>query len=228
MSGGVLIEKADALELLEMLSEYRARKRDKTARSTAAINNQRQIYVRNDDTEAAPPYACMQVVDTIEVAGQNYLIVKKPVDSDGSAGWFVFNGPSEIEEDGGFGIAFDGPMCRMLTDGSTVAAGDVFGPVDGEWWIEPGGSLFCIAGEDDIADDVVKGFFMGGGGNHYLYTLTSSSVGTIRDIGDTTEIETGATVVNTLSMFADQTTGDRGICVKQGGVYYRIQAPCNT
>jgi hypothetical protein len=128
-------------------------------RVTQAIDNQREIYVRNDDATAAPPFACMQVTDTVEVDGQNYLVVEKPADSDGTAGWYVFNGQNEIEANGGFGIAFDGPMCRMLTDGSTVTAGDVWGPVASQWTIAPSGSLFVIAGEDDIATDVVKGSF---------------------------------------------------------------------
>lgn len=63
---------------------------------------------------------------------------------------------------------------------------------------------------------------------HFLYTLTSATDGTIRNMADTVEIEAGVAVINTLSMFSDQVAGDRGICVRQAGVYYRIQAPCKT
>ncbi len=210
-----------------MLDEYRARKRDKSPISSGALLNQREIYVRNDETEAAPPYACMQVIDTVEVAGQNYLIVKKPVDSDGTAGWYVFNGPNEIEEDGGFGIAFDGPQCRMLTDGSTVTAGDVWGPVASQWEIEPNGSLFVAAGEDDIAPDVMKGFFKGGGGATKFgarmtedWTTKQATCEIYSMDGVTLTYVENAEVYDPLSVFAALGTDDWLYVTSQAGKYY--------
>jgi hypothetical protein len=62
---------------------------------------------------------------------------------------------------------------------------------------------------------------------HYLYTLTaamSSGTGTatIRNMADDTEIETGASVVDTLSFFDGLAIGRRGICIKSGSTYYAI------
>jgi hypothetical protein len=67
----------------------------------------------------------------------------------------------------------------------------------------------------------------GGGDRHYLFTLTgamSSGTGTatIRNMADDTEIETGATIEDTLSFFDGLASGRRGICIKQDGAYYAI------
>jgi hypothetical protein len=160
---GVLLEKEFAKLVADVVDHFtRNGLLNFPARTTSELINGPAIYVRNDDASEAPPYACMQVVGTVEVGGQNYLKVDKPIDGDGTAGWFVFNGPNAIAS-GDFGRAFDGPLCRMLTDGSTVTAGGLWGPVASQWEIEPGGSLFIAAGEDDIADDVMRGFFKGGG-----------------------------------------------------------------
>ena len=47
-------------------------------------------YFHNDAGETIPAYACMQVTGTEEIDGQNYLVVEKPADTDGTAGGFVF------------------------------------------------------------------------------------------------------------------------------------------
>lgn len=159
----VLIGKELAIEMRRVVEHYRLHGvLGSDGRKTAALINGPAIYVRNDDATEAPAFACMQVVGTVEVGGQNYLKVDKPIDADGTAGWFVFNGPYAIPA-GDFGVASDGPLCRMLTDGSTVTAGGLWGPVSGQWTIAPGGTLFIASGEDDIAADVMRGFFKGGG-----------------------------------------------------------------
>lgn len=68
-----------------------------------------------------------------------------------------------------------------------------------------------------------------GGGNvaMYLFTLTgtiSSGAGTatIRNLPDTTEIATGVSLKDPLGHFDGLTSGYRGFCVKQGGIYYAI------
>lgn len=68
-----------------------------------------------------------------------------------------------------------------------------------------------------------------GGGNvaMYLFTLTgtiSSGAGTatIRNLPDTTEIATGISLKDPLGHFDGLTSGYRGFCVKQGGIYYAI------
>lgn len=226
---GVLIDEKLA-ERLALLDAYFQQQGvySIAGKKTQPINNQKQIYVRNDETEAAPPYACMQVIDTVEEAGQNYLIVEKPIDSDGAAGWYVFNGPNEIEASGGFGIAFDGPLCRMLTDGSTVTAGDVWGPVASQWTIAPSGSLFVAAGEDDIAADVMRGFFKGGGSGSELMAARMTEAWTTKQAtseiysfdGVTLTYVENAEVYDPLAVFASLGNGDWLYITKQAGKYY--------
>lgn len=67
----------------------------------------------------------------------------------------------------------------------------------------------------------------GGGDKHYLFTLTGTisagaGAATIRDMPDATEIETGASVKDPLGHFNGLISGYRGICIKQGGLYYAI------
>jgi hypothetical protein len=231
----VLIGKELALEMRRVVEHYRLHGLiGSNGRRTSALINGPAIYVRNDDATEAPAFACMQVVGTVEVGGQNYLKVDKPIDADGTGGWFVFNGPYAIPA-GDFGTAYDGPLCRMLTDGSTVTAGGLWGPVASQWTIAPGGSLFVAAGEDDIATDVMRGFFKGGGGTS-LYKATMNepwsagvaecSIYTMDGV-TYTDTTTNADVYDGLLIFSRLTTGDELLVILQAGKYYAIQAPCN-
>ncbi|QDV26943.1 hypothetical protein [Aureliella helgolandensis] len=74
---------------------------------------------------------------------------------------------------------------------------------------------------------VLLGAASGGGDSHYLFTLTSAmssgyGTATIRSISDSEEIETGASVVDTLGLFDGLASGKRGICIKSGEAYYAI------
>ena len=66
---------------------------------------------------------------------------------------------------------------------------------------------------------------------HRVFELTaavsmgSSSAADIRDMDDTTVIET-ATVYDPVGMFDGLAIGKKGICVRQNGKYYIIQAEC--
>jgi hypothetical protein len=113
------------------------------------------IYVRNDSGVAVPPFACLQATGTVEAGGQNYITIDQPADTTGDAGPFIFNGFAEIAATGDqrYGIAHDGPLCRMLTNGTAMASGDKARPVVNQWYIELGGELFTIVGDDDIADN---------------------------------------------------------------------------
>lgn len=122
------------------------------------------VYIRNDSGLVVPPFACCQVTGTVDVGGQNYLTIDQPADVTGEGGWYVFNGIAEIEAAAdSYGIAYDGPLVRMLTDGSTITAGDRWQPMVDAWTVEPGGSLFIAAGADDIEDDVMRAFVATGG-----------------------------------------------------------------
>jgi hypothetical protein len=135
------------------------------------------IYVRNDSGEEIPAYACLQTTGTVEDGGQNFITVDQPVDNTGDAGPYLFNGQEPIEI-GGFGIAYDGPLTRMLTDGATLSSGDKCRPVVAEWYIELGGDLITIVGDDDIEPDTVRGVIgaSGGGGAGVIeYKIVSTS-----------------------------------------------------
>ena len=132
------------------------------------------IHVKNTSGEEVPAYACMQAIGTTEKGGQNYVDIDKPADIDGTSGWYLFNGPAPIEIDG-FGVAFDGPFVRVLTDGSTITAGDKWQPMVNDWTVEPGGAMIIATGPDDIAQDVMRGFVASAGdANEWIeYTITS-------------------------------------------------------
>lgn len=121
------------------------------------------IYIRNDTGEEIPPFACLQTTGTIDSGGQNYVTVDKPIDITGGAGWYLFNGVAPIEE-GGFGIAYDGPLVRMLTNGATVTCGDYWQPSIGSFAVVPGGKLFTAVGLDDIETNVMRAFVYKGSG----------------------------------------------------------------
>jgi hypothetical protein len=122
------------------------------------------IYIRNDTGETIPAFGCVQCNGTVEQGGQNYIKVVKPVDDTGAAGGFLFNSiaPIGTDDNSKYGIAYGGPLARMLTDGSTVTCGESWKPDIGEFAIVPGGVIFTAIGEDDIATDVMRGFFKGG------------------------------------------------------------------
>lgn len=140
------------------------------------IPPQAPIYVRNDSGADIPPFACMQTTGTVDSGGQNYVKVNKPVDDTGTAGKYLFNSIAPIET-GGYGIAHDGPLVRMLTDGSTITCGDSWQPDVGQWAVKTGGSLFTAAGADDIGTDIMRAFVgsSGDGMGRIEFTITSAT-----------------------------------------------------
>jgi hypothetical protein len=195
------------------------------------------IYVRNDSGVAVPAFACLQATGTVEVGGQNYITIDQPADTTGDAGPFIFNGFAEIAATGDqrYGIAHDGPLCRMLTNGTAMASGDKARPVVNQWYIELGGELFTIVGGDDIAADVVRGVIGGGGGGGSTlyrfettaaYTSGTSVTATIKTMAGTT-FASGATLKDPEAIFMGMASGTKGYCIAQGGEYFAIQAACN-
>ena len=119
------------------------------------------IYIRNDSGEEIPRFACLQVTGSVELNGQNYIKVVQPVDVTGAAGWYLFNGFAAVEI-GGYGIAHDGPLVRMLTSGAAVVCGDRWRPTISQWYVTPSTSgIFSAVGEDDIDTNVMRGLIMG-------------------------------------------------------------------
>ena len=189
------------------------------------------IFIRNDSGEEIPAYGCLQTTGTVEDGGQNYITVDQPVDNTGDAGPYLFNGQEPIEIDG-FGIAHDGPLCRMLTDGASLTSGDKCQPVAGEWHIEAGGDLITIVGDDDIEPDTVRGVIGASGGSSlFRFELTANfSTGTtvaatVKTMGGST-VGTGISLTDPEAIFLGLPTGSKGYCVLQAGTYYAIQAAC--
>lgn len=119
-------------------------------------------YFHNDSGEEIPAYACCQVTGTLELSGQNYLLVDKPADTTGDAGWYVFNGPTPVA-DNEEGRYQTGPIVRGYKNSGTITAGDKWGPTSGQWYVSTAADgPFIAAGADDIQADVLK-LFTGSG-----------------------------------------------------------------
>ena len=164
------------------------------------------IYVRNDSGEEIPAYACLQTTGTVEDGGQNFITVDQPVDNTGDAGPYLFNGQEPIEI-GGFGIAYDGPLTRMLTDGATLSSGDKCRPVVAEWYIELGGDLITIVGDDDIEPDTVRGVIgASGGGGEDWGVIIKTPVGGIAARSSTTVYSASCDVFSIVGSTLTDTT----------------------
>jgi len=188
------------------------------------------IYVRNDSGEVIPAYACLQTTGTVEDGGQNYITVDQPVDNTGDAGAYLFNGQEAIEI-GGFGIAYDGPLTRMLTDGA-VLSGDKCQPVVGQWAITTGGNLITAVGDDDIEENTIRGV-IGSAGTVFRFIrfqltanlLTTTTTADIYD-EDGTAIASGATLEDPETIFTGITTNTRGVGVQQGSRFFIYNTNC--
>lgn len=192
-------------------------------------------YFHNDSGEEIPPYACMQVTGTEEIGGQNYLVVDQPADVDGTAGGYIFNGPTAVADDDE-GKYQSAQVVRGYKNTGTVTGGDKWSPVVGEWYIaQVDGGPFICCGADDVDDDVLKVFAQGvgggGGGTLYRFTLNADlSSGTAdADIlqADGTDTGTDEDVTDPLGIFSVLESGDPGWCILQDGIYRVIQAPCS-
>lgn len=193
------------------------------------------LYVHNaSTTEDIPAYACMQssgvVIDESDPE-LTRIKVGKPVDEDGNAGMYLFNGPASIPADHG-GIAYAGPIVRALTDGSPIAHGASWGPAAGAWTIAPGG-MFRMLGADAIGTDVSRIYITGAPGCRlFVAELTSawSSLSASAEIsaidGTTLTVLENSTLYDPLGIFTILSAGDSLLAIKQDGKYYAINAPC--
>jgi hypothetical protein len=122
-------------------------------RGGQTVTPQTPIFVRNDSSEEIPAFGCLQISGSVDVAGQNYIRIVKPT---GTTGQYLFNGIAPVAA-GGYGVAHDGPVCRALTDGSTITLGDYWEPEASSWAVTPGGALIKAIGSDNIEPDVMRG-----------------------------------------------------------------------
>lgn len=149
---------------------------------------EREVHlVKNESTDAVIPFGIMQVTGTENIYDRTYMLVDKPADVDGTAGQYLFNGPSEIGADGGLGNGFDGPLIRVATDETTINAGDKFQPIVSDWKVEAGGDLITAAGQDHIrSEGVMKGFIGSTGGAGVTTHLLKTPIGGIAARSSTT------------------------------------------
>jgi hypothetical protein len=123
--------------------------------------------VKNESGESIIPYACMQVIGTERLGNRTYHLVDKPADTDGTSGWYLFNGHHAITE-GSLGNGLDGPLVRARCQDTAFDAGDQFQPIVDSWYVEKvaGVGPFIGAGADTLNnyEDCIKLFVIGGGG----------------------------------------------------------------
>ena len=121
------------------------------------------LWFRNDSGETIPPYACMQVVGTVEVGGRNYFKVDKPADSNAEAGPYLFNLHREVL-DGEYGIADAGVETRTLSDSPSAAAGTRMSPQADSWKLkESDAGQYSQAGADDLDAESCRVMMLGQG-----------------------------------------------------------------
>ena len=126
---------------------------DSTA--TERGNSPSPIYFKSVSAEVIPPYGCIQMVGTEELAGRNYILVDRPIDYTASVmGPFLLNGPNEVEANG-LGTAQMGPVYRAISDGGAYSVGTRFGPVASSFELSKG-PLFSYIGDDDLVEDCVR------------------------------------------------------------------------
>jgi hypothetical protein len=114
------------------------------------------IYFRNDSGHTVPGYGCVQVTGTVEIGGQNYFTVVRPISWTAAVvGPFLFNGPNEVL-DGELGTAQNGPVYRAInsTD-DTLAVGMRIGPATSSFEMRKG-CLYSYLGADAVIDDCIK------------------------------------------------------------------------
>ena len=116
------------------------------------------IYFRNDSGETIPPWGFLQIIDTVNVEDSFcYIIVDRPIDATLMRCPMLVNGAYECL-DGEYGCAQQGPVFRMLTDGTAYDPGDRLGPLTATFTATYG-SMYAVLGDDDIDTDIVRVMF---------------------------------------------------------------------
>jgi len=241
----VTLDKQLALDVQRLVRHFRnVGLFEPSSVSISTVLTETPVYFSNDSGEIVPAYACMQVTGTLEIGGQNYLVIEQPADTDGTAGPFIFNGPREVEI-GGEGVAQNSSVLRVFKNTGTVTAGYKWGATVGEWYVTKDAGSLIVCGEDDIEDDVFRVIqFAQGGGDTGRFVLTTSPTGgatgptgaymtataTIYKAetdGSVTSLATGVTLYLDYEMFGDLEDGDYGYASKDArGKWIAVNAPC--
>ena len=186
------------------------------------------VWISNISGETIPAFACMQVDGTTVVGDLTYVTVIKPTSTDGT---YIFNHDNAIAS-GGYGMALPWGVVRMLGTG-TAATPARYGATVSAWTVQTqADGPFYVYGDDNTLTNVHRGRIFGSGGSGallYRFELTEDLATHVAEADitemDGTVVET-ADVLDPEEIFATLVIGDRGLCLKQDGIYYAIQAPC--
>lgn len=132
---------------------------------------QRGYPIENVSGEGIPPRSVVLVVDVIASDDKQkvWSTVTKYGGENGTVGNIMVTGPGVIpakiknaagEEVNGRGTAYYDDFIFVTIDpASDPAAGDVYGPIDGEWFIGEGGAGFMAQGSKLDDSDPLRGLF---------------------------------------------------------------------
>lgn len=215
-------------DILQLVRDYRAGKiGGSSGARSQTVEASKEIYFTNDSGEEIPAYACMQITGTREISGQNYLVVDKP-NGTGDITRFLFNSSRPVATDD-FGLAQSSTILRGYKNSGTITSGDRWGPTAGQWYLSKNGGAYSVVGADDVESNVFR--FSIEPSRLFRFTLNASlASGTAdADILEMDGSDTGvdADVLDPLGIFATLTTiGTAGLCIRQDGKFYVIQAAC--
>lgn len=147
--------------------------------------------VYNISGQTIPPYSCVQVTGTTDVAGTVYLEVDLPADASGENGPYVFTDHVSIEPFK-YGVVQQGRKARATIESGSTDAGTKYQPVVGQTYIEAADSgPFVMAGPDLIQNNsvtpgrsVVQVFLQGSSSGSLGITFTISSAFNASGSGD--------------------------------------------
>ena len=154
---------------------------------------QHRVFVKNSESEPIPPYACMEIIGTEEIAGRTAIIVRQPTTTSGE---YLFNSQYEIpvasETVAGVGWAYRYGVVVMQGDGSTEA-GDYL-PAVGTWTVTPGNGPFAVFGPHNAVDDALTGRIgTGSTGSNSTAATTACPCTVVTGVIDPVENEFGFT-----------------------------------
>lgn len=152
------IDKATANEAIKAFSELQRSGLlnpdaiDASMRRQPRLNEEPLQFI-NRSGEEIPRYGCMQITGIEEIGDRTMLVAEKPVDTDATAGPFVFNWHHAVP-DGSAGTAQRDRVTRAITNGDAIAAGDPWRPAVSAWTIEQNVTgQFRMIGEDSLVED---------------------------------------------------------------------------
>lgn len=122
--------------------------------SFSAHNDTRPLEGKNDTEETVPSFGIALIED---VEDDGTLVLGKPTD-DPDIERYVINGHVPILPGQRGEVSRDFPLWARFNQSDEPAIGDVYGPVDGEWHLDAGGTgLYLLSANKLIGEiDVVR------------------------------------------------------------------------